>query len=148
MISLRKMCQLILTISFCKFSFAYYSFIGSRFWQSVCLFLLLIIQDTGLLPADWNLFTSVIQKTRKWQPGRQKIFLFTLNTPALPVLPKIDTKKAANLFQDLLLHVLPLGGGLFNFGMGWGGSTSCCRPLSAYQQRQPGLSTAGAARSS
>ena len=134
--------------AFCKFSFAYYSFIGSRFWQSVCLFLLLIIQDTGLLPADWNLFTSVIQKTRKWQPGRQKIFLFTLNTPALPVLPKIDTKKAANLFQDLLLHVLPLGGGLFNFGIGWGGSTSCCRPLSAYQQRQPGLSTAGAARSS
>ena len=26
-------------------------------------------------------------------------------------------KKAANLFQDLLLHVLPLGGGLFNFGI-------------------------------
>lgn len=101
--------------AFCKFSFAYYSFIGSRFWQSVCLFLLLIIQDTGLLPADWNLFTSVIQKTRKWQPGRQKIFLFTLNTPALPVLPKIDTKKAANLFQDLLLYMPLVGGALFSF---------------------------------
>ena len=92
--------------AFCKFSFAYYSFIRSRFWQSVCLFLLLIIQDTGLLPADWNLFTSVIQKTRKWQPGRQKNFLFTLNTTALPVLPKMGAKKAANLFQDLLLSVL------------------------------------------
>ena len=101
--------------AFCKFSFAYYSFIGSQFWQSICLFLLLIIQDKGLLPAGWNLFTSVIQKTRKWQPGRQKNFLFTLNTTALPVLPKMDAKKAVNLFQDLLLHVLPLGGGLFNF---------------------------------
>lgn len=79
--------------AFCKFSFAYYSFIGSRFWQSVCLFLLLIIRDTGLLPADWNLFALVIQKTRKWQPGRQKIFLFTLNTTALPVLPKMGAKK-------------------------------------------------------
>ena len=92
--------------AFCKFSFAYYSFIGSQFWQSICLFLLLIIQDKGLLPADWNLFTSVIQKTRKWQPGRQKNFLFTLNTTALPVLPKMGAKKAANLFQDLLLSVL------------------------------------------
>ena len=92
--------------AFCKFSFAYYSFIRSRFWQSVCLFLLLIIQDTGLLPADWNLFASVIQKTRKWQPGRQKNFLFTLNTTALPVLPKMGAKKAAILFQDLLLSVL------------------------------------------
>lgn len=85
--------------AFCKFSFAYYSFIRSRFWQSVCLFLLLIIQDTGLLPADWNLFTSVIQKTRKWQPGRQKIFLFTLNTTALPVLPKMGAKKQQIFFK-------------------------------------------------
>jgi len=58
----------------CKFSFAYYSFIGSRFWPAAFLFLLLIIQDTGLLPADCNLFTSVIQKTGKWQPSRQKNF--------------------------------------------------------------------------
>lgn len=134
--------------AFCKFSFAYYSFIRSRFWQAVCLFLLLIIRDTGLLPADWNLFALVIQKTRKWQPGRQKNFLFTLNTTALLVLPKMGAKKAVKLFQDLLLYVLPLGGGLFNFGIGWGGSTFCCRPLSTHQQRQPGLSTAGAARSS
>ena len=85
----------------------------------------------------------------KIETGQAEIFfLFTLNTTALPVLPKMDAKKAANLFQNLLLHVLPLSGGLFNFGIGWGGSTSCCRPLSAYQQRQPGLSTAGAARSS
>jgi hypothetical protein len=60
--------------AFCKFSFAYYSFIGSRFWPAAFLFLLLIIQDTGLLPADCNLFTSVIQKTGKWQPSRQKNF--------------------------------------------------------------------------
>ena len=38
--------------------------------------------------------------------GRQKNFLFTLNTTALPVLPKMGAKKAANLFQDLLLSVL------------------------------------------
>ena len=94
--------------AFCKFSFAYYSFIGSRFWQSICLFLLLIIQDTGLLPADWNLFASVIQKIRKWQPGKQKNFLFTLNTTALSVLPKMGAKKAANLFQDLLLSLAAL----------------------------------------
>ncbi len=69
--------------------------------------------DTGLL--TWRRRKpfpfSVIQKTRKWQPGRQKNFLFTLNTTALPVLTKMGAKKAANLFQDLLLQVLPLGGG-------------------------------------
>jgi hypothetical protein len=53
----------------------------------------------------------VIQETGKWQPGRQKIFLFTLNTTALPVLPKMGAKKAANLFQDLLLSLAaPVGG--------------------------------------
>ena len=111
--------------AFCKFSFAYYSSIGSRFWQSVCLFLLLIILQRAFLPVfakmtpDTAVSTryrrksfpfSVILETGKWQPGRQKIFLLTLNTTALPVLPKMGTKKAANLFQDLLLHVLPVGG--------------------------------------
>ena len=149
--------------AFCKFSFAYYSFIGSRFWQTAFLFLLPIIRERAFLPVFAKMTTdtelparhrrkpfplSVIQKTRKWQPDRQKIFLFTLNTTALPVLPKMGAKKAANLFQDLLLHVLPLGGGLFNFGIGWGGSTPRCRPLSTHQQRQMGLLTAGAARSS
>ena len=119
--------------AFCKFSFAYYSFIGSRFWQTAFLFLLPIIRERAFLPVFAKMTTdtelparhrrkpfplSVIQKTRKWQPDRQKIFLFTLNTTALPVLPKMGAKKAANLFQDLLLHVLPLGGGLFNFGIG------------------------------
>ena len=95
--------------AFCKFSFAYYSFIGSQFWQSICLFLLLIIQDKGLLPADWNLFTSVIQKTRKWQPGRQKNFLFTLNTTALPVLPKMDAKKSSKSFSRLTASCVAVG---------------------------------------
>ena len=36
---------------------------------------------------------SVIQNTENWQPDRQKIFLFTLNTTALPVLPKMGAKK-------------------------------------------------------
>lgn len=33
----------------------------------------------------------------------------------LACFAKNGRKKAANLFQDLLLHVLPLGGGLFSF---------------------------------
>ena len=109
--------------AFCKFSFAYYSFIGSRFWQTAFLFLLPIIRERAFLPVFAKMTTdtelparhrrkpfplSVIQKTRKWQPDRQKIFLFTLNTTALPVLPKMGAKKAANLFQDLLLSVLLL----------------------------------------
>lgn len=149
--------------AFCKFSFAHYSSIGSRFWQTVCLFLLLIILQRAFLPVfakmtpDTAVSTryrrksfpfSVILETGKWQPGRQKIFSVHSKNHHLVCPAKNGRKKAANLFQDLLLHVLPLGGGLFNFGIGWGGSTSCCRPLSAYQQRQPGLSTAGAARSS
>ena len=91
----------------------------------VSLFLLLIILQRAFLPVfakmtpDTAVSTryrrksfpfSVILETGKWQPGRQKIFLLTLNTTALPVLPKMGTKKAANLFQDLLLHVLPVGG--------------------------------------
>ena len=32
--------------------------------------------------------------------------------------------------------------------MAWGGSTPCCRPLIAYQQRQAGLSTAARMRRS
>jgi len=35
-----------------------------------------------------------------------QFFPFTLNTTAVPVLPKMGAKKAANLFQDLLLSVL------------------------------------------
>ena len=37
----------------------------------------------------------------------------------LACFAKNGSKKAVNLFQDLLLHVLSLGGGLFNFGIGW-----------------------------
>ena len=37
----------------------------------------------------------------------------------LACFAKNGRKKAVNLFQDLLLHVLSLGGGLFNFGIGW-----------------------------
>ena len=36
----------------------------------------------------------------------------------LACFAKNGRKKAVNLFQDLLLHVLSLGGGLFNFGIG------------------------------
>lgn len=94
--------------AFCKFSFAYYSFSGSRFWQAAFLFLLLIIRQRTFLPVFAKMATdtelptwcrrkpfslSVIQKNENWQPGRQKIFLFTLNTTALPVLPKMGAKK-------------------------------------------------------
>ena len=90
------------------FSFAYYSFIKSRFWQAAFLFLLLIIRQRTFLPVFAKMATdtelptwcrrkpfslSVIQKNENWQPGRQKIFLFTLNTTALPVLPKMGAKK-------------------------------------------------------
>ena len=37
----------------------------------------------------------------------------------LACFAKNGRKKAVNLFQDLLLHVLSLGGGLFNLGSGW-----------------------------
>ena len=37
----------------------------------------------------------------------------------LACFAKNGRKKAVNLFQDLLLHVLSLCGGLFNFGIGW-----------------------------
>jgi len=37
----------------------------------------------------------------------------------LACFAKNGHKKAVNLFQDLLLHVLSLGGGLFNFGIDW-----------------------------
>ena len=45
--------------AFCKFSFAHYSSIGSRFLQTVCLFLLLIIQQGTFLPV----FTKVTLDT-------------------------------------------------------------------------------------
>ena len=82
--------------AFCKFSFAYYSFIGSPFWQFVSLFLLLIIRQRTFLPVFAKMTTdtelparrrrkpfplSVIQKTRKWQPGRQKNFPVHSKTP-------------------------------------------------------------------
>lgn len=54
-------------------------------------------------------------------PAREKgsISPFTLNTTAVPVLPKMGAKKAANLFQDLLLVVPLWGGRLFNFQDGY-----------------------------
>ena len=45
--------------AFCKFSFAHYSSIGIRFLQTVCLFLLLIIQQGTFLPV----FTKVTLDT-------------------------------------------------------------------------------------
>ena len=51
------------------------------------------------LPADFiharacKLKCEKILTRPNWQPGRQKIFLFTLNTTALPVLPKMGAKK-------------------------------------------------------
>ena len=116
--------------AFCKFSFAHYSSIGSRFWQTVCLFLLLIILQRAFLPVfakmtpDTAVSTryrrksfpfSVILETGKWQPGRQKIFSVHSKNHHLVCPAKNGRKKAANLFQDLLLHVLPVGGGLFSF---------------------------------
>ena len=54
--------------AFCKFSFAYYSFIGSRFWQSVCLFLLLLIRGIAFLLTDqvkiFLLFATALDKGR------------------------------------------------------------------------------------
>ena len=104
--------------AFCKFSFAYYSFIRSRFWQAAFLFLLLIIRERAFLPVFAKMTTdtelparrrrkpfplSVIQKTENWQPGRQKIFLFTLNTTTLPVLPKMGAKKQQIFFKTYCL---------------------------------------------
>jgi hypothetical protein len=111
-------------------SFAYYSFIGSRFWQAAFLFLLLIIRQRTFLPGFAKMTTdtelptrcwkkpvpfSVIQKTRKWQPGRQKIFLFTLNTTTLPVLPKTGAKKSSKSFLKLTASCAAGGSELFNF---------------------------------
>ena len=94
------------------FFFAYYSSIGSRFWQVAFLLLLIILQRTFL-----NVFAkmtpstafstrnlrkpfpfSVIQETEKWHPDRRKNFLFTLNTTALFVLPKMGAHKL-QIFQ-------------------------------------------------
>ena len=150
--------------AFCKFSFAYYSSIGSRFWQAAFLSLLLIIRERAFLPVFAKMTTdtelparrrrkpfplSVIQKTRKWQPGRQKNFLFTLNTTALTVLPKMGAKKAANLFQDLLLSPATDGRLVFCFEHCEGrAALLAVRPLITCQQRRARLSTADAARSS
>ena len=101
--------------AFCKFSFAYYSFIGSRFWQSVCLFLLLIIRDTGLLPADWNLFALVIQKTRKWQPGRQKNFLVHSKHHRPSCSAKNGRKKSSKSFSRLTASCAAVGRGVIQF---------------------------------
>ena len=102
------------------FLFAYYSSIGSRFWQSVCLFLLLIILQIAFLPVfakmtpDTAVSTryrrksfpfSVILEIGKWQPGRHKIFLFTLNTTAFPVLPKRAQKKQQIFFKTYCFQV-------------------------------------------
>ena len=122
--------------AFCKFSFAYYSFIGSPFWQFVSLFLLLIIRQRTFLPVFAKMTTdtelparrrrkpfplSVIQKTRKWQPGRQKNFPVHSKHHRPDCSAKNGRKKAANLFQDLLLHVLPLGGGYSVLSIARGG---------------------------
>ena len=47
----------------------------------------------------------------------------------LACFAKNGRKKAVNLFQDLLLHVLSLGGGLFNFGIGWAAALLAIRQL-------------------
>lgn len=116
--------------AFCKFSFAYYSFIGSRFWQAAFLFLLLIIRERAFLPVFAKMTTdtelparrrrkpfplSVIQKTRKWQPGRQKNFLFTLNTTALTVLPKMGAKKSSKSFSRLTASCVAVGRRVIQF---------------------------------
>ena len=46
----------------------------------------------------------------------------------LACFAKNGRKKAVNLFQDLLLHVLSLGGGLFNFGIGWAAALLAVAP--------------------
>src|SRR5699024_10483827 len=95
--------------AFCKFSFAYYSFIGSRFWQAAFLFLLLIIQDTELLPADWNLFASVIQKTGKWQPSRQKNFTVHSKNHRPACSAKNGRKKSSKSFSRLTASCVAVG---------------------------------------
>lgn len=71
--------------------FAYHSSVGSRFWQSVFLFLLLIIRQMAFLPVfakmiDTEVSTrcwtkpfpfSLIQETGNWQPDKQQIFFKT-----------------------------------------------------------------------
>ena len=116
--------------AFCKFSFAYYSSIGSRFWQAAFLSLLLIIRERAFLPVFAKMTTdtelparrrrkpfplSVIQKTRKWQPGRQKNFLFTLNTTALTVLPKMGAKKSSKSFSRLTASCVAVGRRVIQF---------------------------------
>ena len=113
--------------AFCKFSFAYYSSIGSRFWQSVCLFLLLIILQRAFLPVfakmtpDTTVSTryrrkpfpfSVIQETRKWQPGKQQNFSVHSKHHRPACSTKNGRKKSSKSFSDLLL-LLVAGGGWY-----------------------------------
>ena len=69
--------------------------------------------------------------------------LLLLLSAVLPVKAAAETASAkvvrVGSFEDTFNYVNEKGARK-------GGSTSCCRPLSTHQQRQPGLSTAGADR--
>ena len=91
--------------AFCKFSFAHYSSIGSRFLQTVCLFLLLIIQQGTFLPV----FTKVTLDTglsARCLRSERAVFPVHSKYHRRSRFAKNGRKKAANLFQDLLLSVL------------------------------------------
>ena len=110
--------------AFCKFSFAYYSFIGSPFWQFVSLFLLLIIRQRTFLPVFAKMTTdtelparrrrkpfplSVIQKTRKWQPGRQKNFPVYSKHHRPACSAKNGRKKSSKSFSRLTASCAAVG---------------------------------------
>ena len=116
--------------AFCKFSFAYYSFIGSRFWQAAFLFLLLIIRQRTFLPVfakmttDTELLTrrrrkpfpfSVIQKTRKWQPDRQKNFSVHSKHHRLACFAKNGRKKSSKSFLRLTASCAAAGRRVIQF---------------------------------
>ena len=110
--------------AFCKFSFAYYSFIGIPFWQFVSLFLLLIIRQRTFLPVFAKMTTdtelparrrrkpfplSVIQKTRKWQPGRQKNFPVYSKHHRPACSAKNGRKKSSKSFSRLTASCAAVG---------------------------------------
>ena len=134
--------------AFCKFSFAHYSSIGSRFLQTVCLFLLLIIQQGTFLPV----FTKVTLDTglsARCLRSERAVFPVHSKYHRRSRFAKNGRKKSSKSFSRLTASCVAVGRRVFCFEHCEGrAALLAVRPLITCQQRRARLSTAGAARSS
>ena len=122
--------------AFCKFSFAYYSFIKSRFWQAAFLFLLLIIRQRTFLPVFAKMTPDAVVSTRCWRnpfslpsttgkcskcqtPGQKNSLLAYYYNRQGAKWPgaEPDNKKSSKSFSRLTAFAGRVGGGWYSVFM-------------------------------